>query len=229
VEELYEQGTCPHGEELLSLARGPTPYVKSYTGYITNGFKFHTVRREIGARTQNSRVLVVGNAGAGEPNIDYYGLLTEVFSLEYTGGNEVVFFRCKWWDIDPKKGVKVDKFGFVSVNCQRHLKTDDPFVLAAQASQVFYVNDISQKGWRVVVKVQPRDSYEPAVGEDKEQSSIEENDEAYQQSISFNVALATSTSTEDFEYANAYYRNDVAVESIDMSSLPRKTRTSRKK
>jgi len=143
VEELYKQGTCPHGEELLSLARGPTPYVKSYTGYITNGFKFH---REIGARAQNSGLLVVGNVRDGEPNIDYYWVLIEVFILEYTGGNEVVFFRCKWWDIDPRKGVKVDKFGFVSVNCQLHLKTDDSFVLAAQASQVFYVNDISQKG-----------------------------------------------------------------------------------
>lgn len=229
MEELYEQGTCPHGEELLSLARGPTPYVKSYTGYITNGFKFHTLSREISARTQNSGVLVVGNAGDGEPNIDYYGILTKVFNLEYAGGNEVVFFRCKWWDTDPRKGVKVDKFGFVIVNCQRHLKTDDPFVLAAQASQVFYVNDISQKGWRVVVKVQPRDSYDSALEEDKGQASVEDNDEAYQQSISFNAKLATSTSNEDFEYANAYYRNDVQAESIDMSLLPTKTRTSRKK
>ena len=134
MEELYEQGTCPHGEDLLSLARGPTPYVKSYTGCITNGFKFHTLSREIGARTQNSGVLMVGNAGDGEPNIDYYGTLTEVFSLEYTGGNEVVFFQCKRRDTDPRKGVKVDKFGFVSVNCQRHLKTYDLFVLATQAS-----------------------------------------------------------------------------------------------
>ena len=73
----------------------------------------------------------------------------------------------------------------------------------------------------MVVKVQPRDSDESAVGEDKGQSSIEENVEAYQQSISFNVELATLTSNEDFEYANACYRNDAQAKYIDMSSLPR--------
>ena len=45
------EGTCSHGEELLSLAQGPTPYVKGYGGYITNGYKFYTVDRESGART----------------------------------------------------------------------------------------------------------------------------------------------------------------------------------
>ena len=89
---------------------------------------------------------MVGNSEDGEADINYYGVLTQVFTLEYAGGHEVVFFRCKWWDIDLKKGVKVDKFGFVSINCQRHLKTSEPFVLVAQASQVFYVTDVSQRG-----------------------------------------------------------------------------------
>ena len=87
--------------------------------------------------------------------------------MEYTGGNEVVFFRCKWWDIDPKKGVKVDKFGFVSINDQCPLKALEPFAMVAQALQVFYVTDVSQKGWQVVVKVQARDSYQLSVEEDE--------------------------------------------------------------
>ncbi|KAG5629138.1 hypothetical protein H5410_000855 [Solanum commersonii] len=52
----------------------------------------------------------------------------------------VVLFRCNWFDVcDEIKGVKKD---------------DD------QASQVFYANDHSNKGWQVVRKTQPRDSYE---------------------------------------------------------------------
>ncbi|KAH0765136.1 hypothetical protein KY285_001007 [Solanum tuberosum] len=38
--------------------------------------------------------------------------------------------------------------------------TNEPFVLADQASQVFYANDNSNKGWKVVRKTQPRDAYE---------------------------------------------------------------------
>ena len=86
VEKLHKEWTRSYGEELLSLARRPTPYVKGYGGYITNGYKFDTVDRESGASTQNSGVLVVGYARSGEANTEYYGVLTEVFSLEYTSG-----------------------------------------------------------------------------------------------------------------------------------------------
>ncbi|KAH0660304.1 hypothetical protein KY285_028863 [Solanum tuberosum] len=73
----------------------------------------------------------------------------------------VVLFRCNWFDVcDEIKGVKKDEYNFVSVNLNRFLKTNEPFVLADQASQVFYANDNSHKGWQVVRKTQPRDSYE---------------------------------------------------------------------
>ena len=143
---------------------------------------------------------MVGCVRNEEAIIDYYGVLTEVFCLECTGGYQVVFFRCKWWDVDKRRGVKQDKFGFVSVNSQRLLKTDEPFVLAAQAAQMFYVNDVSQKGWRVVVKVQPQDSYQMFDDKGNEEVDAEDPTEAYQQNISFTTALAASTSIEDLEY-----------------------------
>ncbi|KAH0738132.1 hypothetical protein KY290_036837 [Solanum tuberosum] len=40
------------------------------------------------------------------------------------------------------------------------LKINEPFVLANKAYQVFYANDNSNKGWKVVMKTQPRDSFE---------------------------------------------------------------------
>lgn len=44
---------------------------------------------------------------------------------------------------------------------RRFLKTNDPFVLASQASQVFYTTDVVNKdSWRVVVKAHPQDAYE---------------------------------------------------------------------
>ena len=54
----------------------------------------------------------------------------------------------------------MDEYGIVSVNSQRILKTNEPFVLANQAKQVFYANDNKNKGWYVVTKTQPRDTYD---------------------------------------------------------------------
>ena len=98
--------------------------------------------------------------------------------LEYLGGNRVVLFRCNWWDVhDVGRGVKVDKFGFVSLNSQRLLKTNDPFVLASQASQVFYCNDVANKGWLVALKVQPRDVYDISMPIGDEFQVENDNDE----------------------------------------------------
>ncbi|KAH0710852.1 hypothetical protein KY284_012279 [Solanum tuberosum] len=94
-------------------------------------------------------------------NFDYYGVLTDVIELQFVMDRRVTLFRCNWFDVyDEIKGVKKDEYDFVSVNPDRFLKTNEPFVLADQASQVFYANDNSNKGWQVVRKTQPRDSYE---------------------------------------------------------------------
>jgi len=39
-------------------------------------------------------------------------------------------------------------------------KTNEPFVLVDQASEVFFVYDNSYKGWQVERKTQPHDSHE---------------------------------------------------------------------
>ena len=39
---LYEVEKTKKKEDLISLARGPTQYVTSCSGYIVNGYRFHT-------------------------------------------------------------------------------------------------------------------------------------------------------------------------------------------
>lgn len=221
---MCKEGKCAHGDEMLSLARGPIPYVKSFSGYITNGFRFHTIDRDKCMTTQNSGVLVVGNAGDGSGDIEYYGELIDVVMLEYLGGNHIVFFRCNWWDV--LKGVKEDRFGFVSVNSKRRLKTNDPFILASQASQVFYASDIANKGWRVVVRSQPRDVYDMRVegrnidgdGNDGGDAA----DGAYQESESFDTRLLTCISSEDIEYSISHPRTDIEPDMVDIPSVKKK-------
>ncbi|XP_020243341.1 uncharacterized protein LOC109821575 [Asparagus officinalis] len=185
-------------DDLLSLSHGPSKIVKCLTGFVINGHRFHTESRDNCLSTQNSGVAVVGDAGDGG-DIDYYGALVEVVELEYLGGRKVVLFRCKWWDVHGKgkeTALKEDKYGFVSINCRHLLKTNDHFILAGQASQVFYVEDIANEGWHVVLKAQPRDSYDmPPNTDDCE--ITDDGVEAYLQDESFDAQAIASTSLVD--------------------------------
>ncbi|KAK4713455.1 hypothetical protein R3W88_019362 [Solanum pinnatisectum] len=148
-------------ENLLSLSHGPTKYSTHSNGYIVNGYRFHVEDHDQILRTQICGVVVVGESDKDGENVDYYGILTDVIELQFSSDKRVIFFRCNWFDVyDKVKGVKRDEYDFVRVNLSRFLKTNKPFVLANQASQVFYANDNSNKGWHVVRKTQPRDSYE---------------------------------------------------------------------
>ncbi|KAD4585348.1 hypothetical protein E3N88_22949 [Mikania micrantha] len=97
---------------------------------------------------------------------DYYGLLDEILELEYhstIGRCVVVLFKCVWFD--PVKGVRVDpKTHIVDVKPTTIGCIDDPFILASQAQQVYYVSYPSNakelKGWLAVVKTTPRGVYE---------------------------------------------------------------------
>ncbi|WMV58919.1 hypothetical protein MTR67_052304 [Solanum verrucosum] len=148
-------------EDLLSLSRGPTKYSTRSNGFVVNGYRFHVEDYDKKLRTQNCGVVVFGENDEDSENLDYYGVLTDIIELQFVMDRRVVLFRCNWFDVyDEVKGVKKDEYDFVSVNPDRFLKTNEPIVLADQASQVFYANDNSNKCWKVVRKTQPHDSYE---------------------------------------------------------------------
>nr|XP_009785133.1 PREDICTED: uncharacterized protein LOC104233435 [Nicotiana sylvestris] len=160
VAQLYKGDDSQLMEDLLALSRGPTQYVLHYNGYIVNRYRFHVEDYDKHLRTQNCGVVVVGETGEHSKNIDYYGVLTNVVELQFTR-RRVILFQCNWFNVyDKKKGIKTDEYGIVSVNWGRFLKTNEPFVLADQAYQVFYANDNSNKGWHVARKTQSCDSYE---------------------------------------------------------------------
>ncbi|XP_057246774.1 uncharacterized protein LOC104900417 [Beta vulgaris subsp. vulgaris] len=188
IEKLDEQKACPYGEEFLSLARGPIYSSRSFSGYVTKGFRFHTLHRDRNLRTQNSGVVVLGDTGEEKEALDFYG-----------------------------KGINVDKFGYVSVDTQRNLKIDEPFVLASQVSQVFYATDIVKKGnWRVAVTTKPRVTYELAVEKDSDSQSMEILDnaeDAYQERESFGFVASASAYTHN--EMNDEHRVDMEPEIVE--------------
>lgn len=43
-----------------------------------------------------------------------------IHELQFTGEIRVVLFHCEWFDVyDQQRGIKVEEYDFVSVNCKR--------------------------------------------------------------------------------------------------------------
>ncbi|XP_020243280.1 uncharacterized protein LOC109821506 [Asparagus officinalis] len=180
-------------DDLLSLSRGPSKIVKCFTGFVINGHRFYTESRDNCLSTQNSGVAVVGDAGDGG-DIDYYGALVEVVELEYPGRRKVVLFCCKWWDVHGKgKGTALKEDKYGFIN------------------------------WHVVLKAQPRDSYD--MPPDTDDCEITDNGvEAYLQDESFDAQAIASISLED-DYINLR-RSDIdpiIVNSVSTSKKRKKT------
>lgn len=157
-------------EEIIALARGPNKFARSLSGFIINGFRFHTKAREENRKTQNSGVVNTSEADG----INYYGRLKNIIELNYYGSFKIVLFKCDWVDVHHNMGLKHDEFGDTLVNFSRLIHTgaelkDDPFVFSSQVEQVFYVQLPGDENWSSVVRTKPRDLFD--MGEDSMESN----------------------------------------------------------
>lgn len=142
------------------MARKPNKCGVRYSGFVINGFKFHTRSREGKRLTQNSSVVNISDDG-----IKYYGRLTDIIEISYRDDYKVALFKCDWYDVHHRSGTKQDEFGYTVVNFKRLIHTGekmehDPFVFSSQVSQVFYVQEPKAQGWHVAQPYRPRDLYD---------------------------------------------------------------------
>ena len=85
------------------------------------------------------------------------------------------------------------------------LYTDEPFVLASQAKQVFYVKDSNKSDWYTVIQTQPRDLYQMS-------REISNDPEPFLQIESYDDHLPLSDLVD--EDMIVWNRNDVLGETI---------------
>lgn len=135
----------------------------------------------------NNGVCVFGSSWS-ENEVDYCGLLEEVLELDYYGaGNKVVLFKCHWYDTS-NRGVRMHpRFGVVEINVRRALKTNDPFILAEQAQQVYYTTFPSTRkdrcDWRAVCKTKARSRINIPPVETQGESSHETVQDSFQEEV----------------------------------------------
>ncbi|XP_057246673.1 uncharacterized protein LOC130589406 [Beta vulgaris subsp. vulgaris] len=140
------------------LAYGPRDSFNSYEGYDINGYTFYTERQDKKSKVvQNCGVSTIASSreyasAKDKTPIDatqsYYGIIQEIWELDYCDFTMPIF-RCKW--ADNRRGLQKDECGFTLVNMSRLRDTEEPFILASQAKQVFYVSDPVDTQWCIVV------------------------------------------------------------------------------
>ena len=102
----------------------------------------------------------------------FYGVITEIWDLDYTMFR-IPVFKCDW--VDNKNGIKVDDLGLTLVDFSRVAHKSDPFILASQAKKVFYVQDELNPRWSIVLSTPQQDFTERANDDDPMEISIEHN------------------------------------------------------
>ncbi|XP_074327411.1 uncharacterized protein LOC141665331 [Apium graveolens] len=119
-------------EKFQYLLQGPASFVLSYKRCKVNGYSFNLGK-------SSSGVLVKGSC-YGDSGSNYYGTLQKIIKLTYGGGNQVILFRCHWYD--HVRGVKKHKNGVLLIDLNSKLKGNDVYILASQATQVYYAPSV---------------------------------------------------------------------------------------
>ncbi|KAL4373515.1 hypothetical protein AHAS_Ahas05G0089500 [Arachis hypogaea] len=119
------------------LARGPNRVAKRFSGFVINGYRFHTRHRDARHKTQNSGVTLealtpsfasVKDKNPIEAKVTYYGRIVDMFELDYYGQFKVFLFKCEWYTVAK------DYFGLSYVYFSKKCYEEEPFVLASQVN-----------------------------------------------------------------------------------------------
>jgi len=123
---------------LKEFSYGPNSVAKRFSGYLINGYRFHTTKRDATHKTQNPGVTLVSltpsYASSKDENsriehVTYYGAIKDIIELHYYGHLKFVMFRCDWFEGGE------DKYGLTCIYFNKKCYQNDPFVLASQVHQ----------------------------------------------------------------------------------------------
>jgi hypothetical protein len=148
--------------KLQELSKGPNDVAKRFSGYVVNGYRFHTMERDARRKTQNSGVTLVSLtasfASSKDENpltepVTFFGAIKDIIELNYYGHFKFVLFRCDWYEVEK------EKYGLTCVHFNKKCYQDDAFVIASQVQQCFYIQDPFNANRHYVNRTDPRDLF----------------------------------------------------------------------
>ncbi|CAM8926508.1 unnamed protein product [Rhodiola kirilowii] len=161
---VYELGeTLPLPQWVHYLSAGFQSDVACSATYKVNNYKFHIESHGEGRNTVNSNVYVKGTE-----DIHYYRVIEEIIHMRCRTNHRlnVVLFKCRWYD--PQFVKSYPSNGIVILNTHRPYSHYDPYILAQQTVQVYYVMFLglaeqSNQGWVAVCPVKPTNAIDMEV------------------------------------------------------------------
>lgn len=166
---MREEGQAV-SDTLYALAMGPDTRVRHYASCVVGDVRYNTLARDEGRKTQNSAVMSTDTHK--KVTTEMYANITDIVQLQYISSFEVhrcvVLFCCRWYNQFTKiSKPKADDY-FKSINVKAAYRTDEPYILANQATQIFFLEDTYARNqdWRVLQKFEQRNSFNEVAQQD---------------------------------------------------------------
>nr|AAX94892.1 transposon protein, putative, CACTA, En/Spm sub-class [Oryza sativa Japonica Group]AAX96420.1 transposon protein, putative, CACTA, En/Spm sub-class [Oryza sativa Japonica Group]ABA92931.1 transposon protein, putative, CACTA, En/Spm sub-class [Oryza sativa Japonica Group] len=115
------------------------PYIEEHLALVCA----RNIAQDMKSTNQNSGVRIDAMGHDGTTGT-YYGAIEDIWELDY-GPLKVPLFRCQWVRLTGG-GVMIDDSGMTTVDLNKVGYSNEPFVLANDVTQIFYVKDMSSKG-----------------------------------------------------------------------------------
>jgi hypothetical protein len=127
--------------------------------YDINGYCFHTISYD--QSRPNRKTTCSGIFTPGLDEVKYYEIIKEIYELNFYGSKPLtpVIFKCHWFDPEVTRQTH-SNIWLVEIRQDSILLGDDVYIVAQQATQVYYLPYVCQtkehlKGWDIVYKVSP--------------------------------------------------------------------------
>jgi hypothetical protein len=231
---LQAQSTMPcTGDEKLTytLSQGPGQNVKTYQGYDINGYRFGTEEKDKNSESQNSGVTMLSYAD-DETDVQerFFGRIEEIWELNYCG-EKVPMFRVRWAKNVEKEGRYFTTMVIPGAKSKNASAKNEPWVLASQVDQCFFITDPSKPS-RVVVRRGKRsilgmegDANEEDLDKNGDPKIEEEFDKHFNMPTTSRVRRKTSLPTKGCPFT----RRNLKVAGIKYSAANKKGKTIVKK
>ena len=141
-------------DALYALAMGPDTRVRHYESCVFGDVRYDTLARDEGRKTQNSAIMSTDTYG--RVTTEMYANITYIVQLQYISSFEdrrcVVLLCRRWYNLFSRiTKPRADDY-FKSMNVKAAHQTNEPFILANQATQIFFLEDTFARSddWRVL-------------------------------------------------------------------------------
>ena len=187
------------------MACGPACTAVSVDSCVVNGVKFIVHDRDLRRSTQNSGISTPNPSGGM-----YYGQLEEILEFLYVPF-KVVLFKVKWFDTNNEGRIKRCTYrnNITQIMTDRVSFQNEPYILATQATQVFYLDFPGKRGsWKAVQDSYHRKIWNPDI------IVVEDNQDVVHDNNSSHVTL--SAELEKLNYSTI----DIDVQPAEVEAPP---------